>query len=110
MAEFIIAIIFLVPAMLGTAEILHMIKSYIIHPHKMPARYLLVYLRDGFSQEQLISTIEEMKWQGRKYAENIIAVDFDLSDESHKECRDISNANGIIFCRVDNLCETLNSL
>lgn len=97
MAEIILFLVFLIPAMLGLAEILHILKLYILYP-KTAASYVLVFLKGENASEQLMLALEQYFWLGKRYARNIIAVDMGLNGESLKVCRKIALRHNVIFC------------
>lgn len=107
MAEIILLLIFLVPAMLGTAELLHILKLYIAYPKNMLGGYYLIFLTEQNAALQLHSAIERANWLGRKYIGGIIAVNSGLSAEKYECCEKIARAYNVIYCSEEEFCGML---
>ena len=105
MGEIIFFALFTIPALLGVAELIHLIKVYIISPKNTAVKYLLIFLGKNSPYEQLTTVAEEFFWRGKKYAQNIIAVNLDISDEDYIYCRSFCDKNNFIFCNVDEISE-----
>ena len=101
---------FLVPAMLGLAEIIHFAKVYIMLPRRRASKYLLVFLNDQNTLRQLWCLLEEYKWSGKKYAEKIIAVNMGLDEEDYNKALRVNNKDYLILCRFDELQKVLVGL
>lgn len=97
MVETILLILLLFPSMLGLAEIIHMIKLYILLPKVKPQKAVIVYLNGEKSVEQLQFVIQEYLWYGEKYAKKIAAVDKGIPEDLVDKCIDIAVRNDIIF-------------
>ena len=102
MAELILFLFLLIPAMLGLAEILHLIKTYILYPHKTDS-CMVVYLKGENPVGRLKFALEQYCWLGKRYIGNIIAVSSGLDGEDYDICREIALNHGIIFCGEDEL-------
>ena len=98
MVETILLILLLFPSMLGLAEIIHMIKLYILLPKVKPQKAVIVYLNGEKSVEQLQFVIQEYLWYGEKYAKKIAAVDKGIPEDLVDKCVDIAVKNDIILC------------
>lgn len=110
MIETIIFCVFLVPAMLGMAEMLHLLKVYIISPEKKMKKYLIVFLKDENSVRQLLCLLEEYNWIGKKYAERIIAVNMGLKEEDYKKALNTANKGNMILCEYNEIESILKEL
>ena len=98
MGETIFFFIFIIPALLGVAELIHLLKVYIISPKITATKYLIVFLGDNSPCKQLAFAAEELFWRGKKYAQNIIAVDCGISAEEYHICYNFCEKNNFIFC------------
>ena len=97
MGEIILFLIFLIPAMLGLAEIIHIFKTCLFYP-KNTDSYVLIYLSNENPALKLSFVLEQYYWLGKRYVENVIAIASDLSEENYEMCKNIADKHGIIFC------------
>lgn len=104
MAEIIFILLFAVPAILGLAEIIHTVKLWIVASGSPKKRVLVVIPDDKDFPEQILSSYEEIKWQGSKLAEKIVVVDTLLCEESKQECKALAKKLGIEICSNSELC------
>ena len=65
MLKIFLTIIFLIPSMLGLAEILHILKLYILKPSKPSIAYKIIFLTNDMPLEHMSYIIEQYRWQGR---------------------------------------------
>lgn len=110
MAEIFFIMIFLIPAMLGTAELLHMLKVYMAFPKKTVRSYSVIILTEEDFTEKLEYSREKLEWYGWRYAERIIAVDMGLSAESRRKAFEITKRYDMVLCRAEELEEVLNEI
>lgn len=106
MGEIILFLVFLIPAMLGLAEIIHIFKTCLFYPKNIDS-YMLVYLSNENSAAKLNFVLEQYYWFGKKYFGNIIAIASDLNKENYDVCQNIAEKHGIIFCNENELDEVL---
>lgn len=90
MAEIIVLICFSLLAILGLADLMHTVKLWILGNEKSCGKYLVLVPDDQNFIKTVLNASEEKKWQGRKYADEIIVVDCLLSDGNREECRRLS--------------------
>ena len=109
MAEILLCLFFLIPAMLGLSEIFHILKLYILFPKRITS-YVIVYLNNENASGQLQYALEQYFWLGKKYARNIIAVSNNLDKESSEVCKKIAFKHGLIFCGSEELETVLKNL
>lgn len=103
MAESLLFFIFLIPAVLGVAEILHAIKLTLLSGKKQSFGVLVISPEKESFCEQLLSAAEKFKWNGRRYAERIIVLDV-LEDENiRNECISLAGKLGIEVCKKADL-------
>lgn len=107
MTEAILLVLLLFPSMLGLAEIIHLAKVYIISPKIKPKKVVIVYLYGEQALEQLKLVLEEYSWHGKKYAEQIIAVDCGITSALYAECERIASQSKIVFCNEKDLASIL---
>ncbi len=110
MGELIFFIIFTIPAIYGVAELIHLIRSHFIAPKTLAPKYLIICLGENSPYEQLAIIAEELFWQGKKYAQNIIAVDCGISRDEYLNCREFCDKNNFIFCNSKELLGYLDVL
>lgn len=106
MSEIIFIFIFLIPSMLGLAEILHLIKTYILSGKNKPRKLLLVYLKGDDALLQLKGVLEEFNWQGKRLAERIIAVDCGAKD--FELCKNLAQKCGILYCDIKDFKDVID--
>ncbi len=106
MSEIIFVIIFLIPSMLGLAEILHFIRSYILGGKAKPRKLLLVYLTGDDASLQLKGVLEEFNWHGKRFAEKVIAVDCGAKDFAL--CKALAQKGEIYCCDIKELKDIID--
>lgn len=105
LTEIIILILAVLLCTLGLAEVIHALKLYIFSPKKKPLSYLVVYLGKDDPESQLRYLGEKYLWQGKRLADNVIAVNSAVSPESLKTCAEIAAKYNIVYCSAESLCE-----
>ena len=108
MGELIFFIIFSIPAVYGVAELIHILRSYCITPDVFIPKYIILYLGDNMPYEQLVSSFWEFSWYGKKYAQNIIAVDCGIKEKDYNICKEYCKKNNLIFCDSKELSNYLD--
>ena len=110
MGELIFFIVFTIPAICGVSELIHILRVKFISPKAFAPKYLLIYLGDNSPYEQLVASADELFWYGKKYAQNIIAVDCGIKQEEYYNCREFCEKNNFIFCNSKELSGYLDVL
>lgn len=110
MSEFLFFIIFSIPAIYGLAELIHILRGYILKPRETASKYIILYLNDNLPYEQLISVFDEFSWYGKKYAQNIIAVDCGIPKEECGICKEYCENKNLIFCDLKELSNCLDKM
>ncbi len=100
----------LVLAVAGICEIIHLIRLYFASDGKKNINYALVFLRNGRALYQLQYMYEQLLWQGNGYADTIIGVDYDLSEDERKLCYEYSRKKNIIITIPQMLGGVLDTL
>ncbi len=84
-------------AVVGLSELVHFLCYIVLKPKTKPRTVLVTYLTEADAEQQLLSVVEEMRWQGNKYAEALVAVVGELSDEKKQICKKRFSGKGIFF-------------
>lgn len=105
MLETILIILALIPAMLGLAELLHILKNFLLSPKKRPKKYLLVFLEKDFAIAQFSDALEQQAWFGKRYCDKVFAVFSTLSESELEACHRLANQNKAVLCSVTELSE-----
>lgn len=103
MTEIIFVFIFLVPAMLGTAELLHILKLYIAFPGKGMCSYSVIFLGNEDFAEKIKYACDQLLWYGKRYTKQIIAVDTGLSPENREAALTLTRRYNTVFCDVGSI-------
>lgn len=98
MSETVIIFIFAIPAILGLAEILHIVKLFLLGGKTKIKSVLVVVPNNENYFKQLMNISEQKRWQGDKYAEKIIVLNTLLEKEKFFECRILAEKLGFEFC------------
>lgn len=84
-------------AIVGLSEMMHYLCRFILKPKTKPRTVLITYLTEADAEQQLLSVIEEMRWQGARYAESLIVVTNGLSEEKKILCKNRFSGKGVFF-------------
>ncbi len=86
-------------ALLGLSEFLHILKIKFILSKSKPNVRVFVNLKEETALKQLAFVVEQHLWLGSHYANEVIAVASNLSDETFSECERIAKLHNIkIYC------------
>jgi len=108
MVEIILSVLFLIPAMLGLSELLHILKIRILSPKKPVISYNVIILNNDKPHQQLQHAIYQYLWHGRELGGVILAVNSFLNEENFSCCKELAEKNNIIFCSLDELYNLIN--
>ena len=97
MFEAFLITVTLVLAIFGLSELFHMVCYKVLKPKKDAKKILILVLTEDDAEQQLLALIEELKWQGSRYANILVAFTGELSPEKTKICRERFTGNGIYF-------------
>lgn len=97
MFEIILTIIFLIPAMLGLAEILHISKLQILKPSKQMIAYKIVILTEETAIENMRYAIEQYLWQSGGNNGSLIFINSLLSNDTFDQCKTMAGKYGLGF-------------
>ena len=98
MAEILFLVIISVLAVFGLSEIIHLLRIYIYLPKKKALSYLVIKLSPDDAESQLRVVGEQYLWQGKKLADNVVAVNDVLSVELKESCERIAKRYNIVYC------------
>lgn len=104
MAEIFVLIIISLLVILGLSEVIRMLRLYIYLPKKKALSYLVISLSPNDAESQLRFVGEQYLWQGKRLADNVIAVNDMLEGDLKENCRKIAQKYNIIFCSGNELC------
>ncbi len=84
-------------AVFGISELVHIVCYKILQPKNAAKKILITVLTENDAEQQLLSLIEEYKWQGSRYADILVAFTGELSIEKRNICRERFTGNSIYF-------------
>ena len=105
LTAFILLTLAVILCILGLAEVIHAIKLYIFSPKKKALTYQVIYLSSQDAENQLRYIGEKYRWQGRRFADNVIAVNNAVNIEDFKLCAEIAEKYNIIYCSAGQLSD-----
>lgn len=91
----------IVPAVLGVAEILHLLKLAILSSKDNSYTFTCIFLEEENAIINLKTFCEEHNWNGMKIGNEFIAIYKELSLNVLDECRVIAAKNDIEFLKLD---------
>lgn len=103
MVKYVLISIFIVIALLGLSEFLHIIKMRFSAPLEKAFTCCVLFLTDDMPERQIAFAAEQRMWLGKTYADKIIAVENDISEENLDRCRIYAKENDVILCGFDEL-------
>ena len=103
MAEFVFFVILILPAALGLAEILHIVKRWLLSSGKNANKILFLIPDNDNFERQILSLLNEYKWQGNKLAEKIYIVSSKLDVDNRKECDLLAQKVGFKVLERENI-------
>lgn len=103
MIESVLLAIGIILAVSGLCELIHTIRLAFLIPKKGRRGIMVIWLKSGIAAQQLKFADEQVLWYGNTYADHIIAVTSELSEEELNECRILTADNDIILCPSETL-------
>ncbi len=100
---------FLIPATLGLAEILHILKRLILKPTKPYSSTTLIFIDGENAPLQLLYAAEQYLWQGKSEGTSVIAVYSSDDELDLNYCQNICKKNGFELCNIEEISGRLNS-
>lgn len=89
--------LFLLLAIFGLCEFLHLIKLLLVFPKREMNSTLVVMLREETAIKQTVFAVEQLKWLGNKYADRVIIVAENLSTDTLHECERLAKKYNLKF-------------
>ncbi len=93
--EFLIVFIFVLFAIFGLSEFLHIIKLRIIFPKARVDSQLVIKLKNDIAEKQTLYICEQFCWYGKKFADSLRFNCEDIDEEVYERCRCITKKYGI---------------
>ena len=103
MTEIVLNLLFVIPAILGLAEIIHSSKMWFLNPRTKGKRIMVLIPDANDFEKQILSAYEQLKWQGKKFANKILVVD--CLPQNREECKRITEKLGIELCELSELTD-----
>lgn len=93
----VVFLVVLVFAVLGFSEFLHIIKSFLNSKGAKTGTTLIVDLKDGIAENQVIYVCENLVWYGKRYADNVVFKTNKIDEKTRENCRYIALRYGFEF-------------
>ena len=108
MVEIILSVATLIFALIGLTSIIRFITLLFVVPRKNGKQAYVVLLNDKNAEFDLRAAIERAKWDNVFNLAPILAVEYELDDETSKICKKISEEyTNVIMCRSQDLLQNL---
>ena len=86
--KFLLFTVVLLLFLFGLCEFLHFLKLIMIFPKRKMHSTLVVMLKEETAVSQTVFAGEQLKWLGSKYADRVIVVAENISEEKLTECQE----------------------
>ena len=93
--KFLLFFVCILLAIFGLCEILHNFKLWLIFPKRDINSTLVVFLNEQTATEQMVFVGEQFLWLGQKFANRVIAVAENFSDQTLSDCHKLAVKYGI---------------
>lgn len=104
MVEFFVFIVFLLLAMLGLSEAICVLINWLLRPQRKALKLLVVYLNEGFAEQQLLQVAESLNWRGGIVGDKIVAYTGDIGyEEKEAIIKRFGNNKNIVFTDFVNI-------
>jgi len=108
MVEFILSVATLLFALIGLTSTIRFISLFFVVPHKNGKQAYLILLNNKNAEFELRAAIERAKWDNVFNLSPILAVEYELDDETSKICNKISeDYTNVIVCKPQNVLDYL---
>lgn len=88
MLEIFIVSLFIIFALVGVSEVLHIICMALLRPKQKAQNVMVTVLNGVEAPQQLAYVLEEQKWLGRSYADRVVAVTSLLGDKRSENLKE----------------------
>jgi hypothetical protein len=107
MIKTVLIVILAVLVALGISELLHRAYIRYICPKRFD-KYILVPLYSAEAPQQFDWALEQVRWNGRSYADTVIGVDFGLNAEVLEHVKAIADENQYaVICTADEIADVI---
>ena len=106
MLETLLFIVVFVLSVIGLSDLIHWIWISIIKPKSRFKKTLLCYLSGEFACLQLKIAYEELLWHGKSYADDLIAIDYNIEESVFSHCSQYAKEHNIRLISKDELYKT----
>ncbi len=107
MAEAVLFLLFIIPAVLGLAEIIHTVKHYLFAGKRYQGQILLIIADDNSFRLQLENVANQRNWYGNSYPQRILVLPDKLTQENKGLCEKEANRLSLEICEAENLTKIL---
>lgn len=97
-------------AILGLCELLHTIHLATFFKKREVRLLSVIFLKPEQSVSQLMFATEQQRWLGSDFAEYIVGITDDLSEEELNNCKLLASKNAIILCSKEMLSRVTENL
>lgn len=97
MAEVFIYIVVFIFTLIGISEAVHILTAFVLRPDKSANKGIVISLDNDCAFEQLSQLLNEINWQGEKYANVVFALTDMLTEEMKTECKMRYKKSRVIF-------------
>jgi len=108
--EAILIAIGVILAVFGLSELLHTIRLAFIFKEKKSKLLSIVFLKPGSAMSQLCFAAEQHNWLGGDFADYVLAVTDNISDDELSECKELAQKRGLVLCRKAELLRVAENL
>ncbi len=98
MFELIFTIVAVFFGILGLTEVLHIFKMLVLKPKKRPKRYLICEIEKDFAKGQILFTAENFRWYGKGFADYVVFVGDEFTEDTRQLRSILSESGEIFFC------------
>lgn len=106
MLETLLFIVVFSLSVIGLSDLIHWIWISIIKPKDKSKKTLLCYLSGDFADLQLKIAFEELLWYGKNYADDLVAIDYNVGESALSRCIEYARENNIRFVSKDGTYNT----
>lgn len=107
--EILIYLLLLFLSVIGLCDIIHSLRLSFLNVKHSKSKVVCCILKDDLADLQLQFVIEQYNWSGKRYADEIIAVNCLDDPQLIERCRRIAHNNKVRFvekCEIHNLLNT----
>ena len=104
MVEFFIFLLLILLSLLGLSEAICVFINWVLKPKCAASKYLVVFLKKGYAEQQLLQVTENLNWRGNVVADRIVAYVGELqSDERETLKLRFCNNRNVVFTDALNI-------